>query len=209
MATYLRPPSSLPEFLVEGHGFQADSLFANVRASTGHQRKRRRWTTPAPRTFPVSWTLTEAQMAALDAWFEDTLLAGERHFIARAATESGLRYWEAVWVAPYTSEPINIPGGLVWRVVGAITTFGESSPTPPFSGELAVTYGLPLEAEAAVQASAALSVTYGLPLTTPLPLSATYGLDLGTFEPFYLLIGDGFRLLLDDTSNAQNLLIQE
>lgn len=209
MPTFIRVPSSVQAFHVDGHSWQDDGLYAGIDHGTGNRRDRRVWTA-APRTYAVSWVLTDAQMQAVDRWFENDLQVGVRHFIAKVRTEPGIQFYEAAWVEPYVADPIGRPeADLAWRVTGSIVTFGDPTDTAPETGELFAEYGFPLDAEAYVAGAAALFAEYGFALELEsAALFAEYGFALTRFAPYFLLIGDGFRLLLDDTSDAANLLIE-
>lgn len=148
------PPASLPVFLAAGHAIDLADAYAGVPRARGHGRVRALCTAP-PRTVDVAWLLNAAQIAELDAWFEEALLVGERHFTAYVANQGpGQLYWDAVWEAPYNSEPIAATGGLRWRVTGRIRLSGEGQAERTPSGAIAAEVGIALLAVAAIISTA-------------------------------------------------------
>ncbi len=131
------PPSSLPTFLATGHGIELGDDYAGVKRGSGHSRKRPT-STGRPRIVSVAWLLNEAQMTALDDWFENALVVGANTFTAEVANQGpGQLFWEARWVEPYTSDPQATPQGLLWTVTGRIQLFGEGEAARPLTGDMA------------------------------------------------------------------------
>lgn len=129
-------PDGAPVFLAEGHGIEEDSVFAQVGYTTGHSRARRVWTVPE-RAVAVSWLLDADVMAAVDDWYENTLLAGTRQFAARVRNQgagSALLWWTARWI-DFQTEMLNLGRG---RVSGMLLLTGEGSETGPETGALAM-----------------------------------------------------------------------
>lgn len=130
------PPSSLPTFLARGHGIELGDDYAGVKRGSGHSRKRHA-STGRPRIVSVVWLLDQAQMTALDDWFENALIVGVNTFTAEVANQGpGQLFWEARWVEPYTSDPQATPHGLLWTVTGRIQLFGEGEAARPLTGDL-------------------------------------------------------------------------
>jgi hypothetical protein len=205
VATYLRPPSSLPLFLVAGHGFRDDDPFATRPRGSGHHRKRR-VRTASTRFYGVSWLLTGDQAAAADSWGENSLLVWTRRFIAQVQTEEGLRYWDAAWIEEPSWTPLSTPGGVIWRVEGGLEVFGEWTDEPPETGEIAAENTLELEAEGDVLARSSLLAENTLELDLSSSLRAENTLELEVLNPFFLLLDDGtdpFYLLIDDDSRLR------
>lgn len=191
-------PDGLPLFLANGHQLDRFDVFGTVERGTGHTR-RRRLKTSAPRTVQVSWELSQAQMTVLDAWFENTLRAGERHFVAEVGYEGGGRlFYDACWIAPYSAEPRASPQAVRWRVVGSLWLLGAGVVDRPLSGTLLAEYGLALTAAGVVVGETLLAAEYGLALTLLQSLSAEYGLALLVLERSFELREDGGRELRED-----------
>ncbi len=203
MSTFLRPPSSLPLFLVAGHGYRDDDLYSTRPRGTGHHRKRR-LRTGSTRAYSVSWQLTGEQAATLELWGENSLLVWTRRFIAQVQTEEGLRYWEAAWLDEPVWTPMSSPDGVIWRAEGAIEVFGDPTEEPPETGEIAAENSLVLEAVATVVGRNSLFAENSLVLDTATSLRAENTLELDAPLPVFLLIddeSDPFYLLLDDAGH--------
>lgn len=129
-------PPGTPAFLVDGHAIEEDSVFAQVRTATGHSRARRRWTV-IERVVAVSWLLEADQLEAVDSWYEDALLVGEREFAAQIANQgAGARklWWRARWIS-FDIEMLHKGRGLV---SGSLFLTGEGSAEGPDTGALAM-----------------------------------------------------------------------
>lgn len=190
-------PGSAPAFLVTGHSQQADGLFASLTTGAGHLRRRRVGATQLRRV-TVEWFLTAAQMAAVDDWFENALVAGSLPFSARIENEGvGTVWWSAKWAAPWSAEPINAgKAGIVWHVVGQLVLSGSSSTTPPITSDLSVEFSAALVGSAIAVVPVPLAVEFSAALQPATPLAAEFEADLVSIVPYYLLIGGGFRLLI-------------
>jgi hypothetical protein len=137
----------------------------------------RRTRTLAPKVANVAWLLTSAQMQAVDAWFEETLLAGERRFSAQVRIVGGpSQWWDAFWAAPYEADPIPSPHGVLWRVTGRLHLRGEPSAIRPDTGETVVEFGLALVGQAVVTADASVAVEFGLALQPYSLIEVEFGL---------------------------------
>lgn len=145
------PPSSLPQFSANDHGIALEDAYSAVPRGRGHGRLRPS-STATPRTVSVRWTLTAAQTADLDDWFENALVAGTEHFTAAVAFQGphGLLYWDACWVEPYDAEPVPTPRGLMWQITGSLRLSGIGYTSRPSTGELATEIALALLASASI-----------------------------------------------------------
>lgn len=190
-------PSGTPPFRAAGHGIAPGSVFADVPMLTGHARRRRVWRT-VPRVVDVEWRLTQAEMAVVDAWFEDVLQAGNRRFSALIANQgTGDLWWEAQWLSPYRADPI---AGGRWRVTGQLLLTGEGSATGPVTTDLQLAITVALTGPPVVlTVTPALALEIVVRLTQPVVLgSINFGaaLEAGTGSS-YLLLESGDRLLLE------------
>lgn len=194
-------PAGTPVFLEAGHAITPRSVYSNVAMTTGYARKRRIYTT-APRIQAVAWFLNSKQMAAVDDWFEHTLLVGHRHFAALVASDRGpgRLWWDAQWVAPYRAEPLN--SGF-WRVTGELLLIGDGSVDGPVStsASLEIVAALTSTAVATLDGHATMEIEAAL-----LPLSIAHlemGAALLAFTPDFMLHEDGGYLLREDGGRIQ------
>lgn len=135
------PPGS-PCFLAEGHAITEDSVYADVAPITGHSRTRRVWTV-GERVVSVRWFLEAADMARVEAWFENDLLAGSRQFSVEVRSQAdgqALVWWAARWVH-FETEMMALGRG---TVSGQLFLVGEPSDTPPDTSALAAEISIPL-----------------------------------------------------------------
>ena len=140
-------PYGTPGFLAADHGVDERDVYAPVPNTTGHSRSRR-VRTIAPRVVTVSLRLSQAQMTALDSWFEGPLKVGEREFSAEVANQGpGLVtvWWRASWVGPYTAEP---KAGGFWNVSGSLLLTGDASTTGPPRTSMSLSLRAPIAMEA-------------------------------------------------------------
>lgn len=191
----IRPPSGTPCFLAAGHAIAPQSVYADVQMRSGHLRRRRLFTT-APRIVSVSWLLEADQMAAVDTWFEDVLLAGERPFSAQVANQGpGLLWWTAQWVEPYQTEALHLGR---WRVTGQLLLTGVGQVEDPYTPDMAVEFGAPLTSSAELTVITRLAVEFGAAL---LQVTGRLAVEFGSalvHENPYLLTEDGDILLTED-----------
>jgi hypothetical protein len=128
----ITPPVGTPLFLVEGHGIDEDSVFDQVAFATGHSRARRVWTV-TERAVSVRWLLDADELAAVDAWYEDTLAAGSLEFAVQVKDLGpGLRWWRARWIS-FETQLLHLGRGLV---TGTLFLTGEGSESGPETGAL-------------------------------------------------------------------------
>lgn len=186
----LRPPTSVPCFLLAGHGATPNTIYADVTMRTGSPRRRRTCTT-APRVVTVAWVLEADAMAAVDAWFEDVLLAGEREFSARVkAIGPGLLWWTARWIEPYSAEALHLGR---WRVTGQLLLTGEGQVEDPYSPDLAVEFGAALRGTAVLIVVPLLAVEFGVEVVRSLALRVEFG--AAVLAPIYLRAEFGTAVL--------------
>lgn len=190
-------PAGTPPFLAAGHSHAESEVYGDVDFTVGHSRKRRLWV-GTDRVVGVEWTLTAAQMAAVDAWFEGSLLAGEREFAARVAAQGpGLLWWTAQWVEPYEATPLD--GGR-WHIVGKLLLTGIGYSAGPVLPKLAIEFNAALTGTATFLVSSKLATEFIARLTKSLSLAvefvAALELEVGNYE----LREDGSFELREDGS---------
>ena len=149
-------PDGTPAFLAAGHAIELTPMYADVPMRTGHDRRRRVYTT-VPRTVSVGLQVTAAQMLALHDWFEGPLQAGMQWFSAQVANQGpGLLWWKARFAEPYSAEAGE--AGASFRVTARLLLVGQGSVVGPYSPNL--------------QAAALISLSGSAVLTSPLFLTA-------------------------------------
>lgn len=148
---FILTPAGTPPFRVSDHAIKPDEVFASIVYRTGHNRLRRLYVGSVPRIATVSWELSATQMAIVDDWAETTLEAYTRHFTAQIAniTGTGVLYYDANWVEPYTAEPMD--GGR-WVVTGSLYLTGEGETDPPITSLFRSELFVPFTGSAFVQA---------------------------------------------------------
>jgi hypothetical protein len=149
-------PDGTPAFLADGHSIELTPMYADVPMRTGHDRRRRVYTT-VPRIVSVGLQVTAAQMLAFHAWFEGPLLAGVVEFSAQVANQGpGLLWWRARFVAPYTAEAGK--AGASFRITARLLLTGTGSSTGPYTPNM--------------QAAAQIALSGSVVLTAPVSLAA-------------------------------------
>jgi hypothetical protein len=198
-------PSGLDPFLAAGLGVDHEDIYATDARGSGHHRKRRLYTT-APRRVTVGRILDPADAAAYHAWFEQTIVVGETHFVAWISNQGpGQLYYDACWLEPPQWTPLATPQGIHWRLEGALLLTGTGVEARPDDGVLEVEYEAALTGEADIVAPILLAVEYSAALASALLLAVEYEAALESSEPVvpsYLLIdadsklsiGAGFNL---------------
>ena len=194
------PPGS-PCFLAEGHVITEDSVFADVAPITGHSRTRRVWTV-GERVVSIRWFLEAADMARVEAWFENDLLAGSRQFSVEVRSQAdgqALVWWAARWVT-FATEMMALGRG---TVSGQLFLFGDPSGTPPDTSALAAEVNVPLtDIRSGVSLPAHLAAEVSIALTQPSQLRAEITIAL---LPTYTHAGqrvtedNAQRVIEDDT----------
>ncbi len=182
-------PPSLPSFLAAGHELAIDDPFGLVERGSGHSRRRRLYTA-ITRTVQVSLDLSEEQAAIFEAFFEDTLQAGARRFAAKVAAEDGVyRYFDALWLEPWTADPRPSPNGPRWVFSGVLQLDGEGELEPPSDANLE------LEVSAALVASGTITPDPSLALEVYAYLTpgATMAVEFFAYLQVETLGGDELR----------------
>lgn len=126
-------PGTLPPWLAEGHQGELQDAYAHVLMRTGHDRLRRVYTS-APERRRVALLLLQDQAPVFHQWFEIDLLAGEREFSAHVAdVAGGLAWWRARFAddPPYEAEPLQVAGGIGWKITATLLLMGQPSQEPP------------------------------------------------------------------------------
>lgn len=142
-------PDELPAFRADGHAIELVPQYADVTMRTGHDRRRRVYTT-APRMVSVSLVLTEPQMLVLHQWFEGPLQAGAQWFSAEVANQGpGSLWWQARFVEPYAAE--SIPSGL-FEVTAQLLLVGAGQAQRPYSPAMAAGVRVELAGQATAAA---------------------------------------------------------
>ena len=131
-------PGELPCWLAEGHQGELQDVYAHVTMRTGHDRLRRVYTS-APERRRVAMLLLEHQAPVFHDWFERDLLAGEREFSAHVAhVAGGLAWWRARFAddPPYEAEPLQVRGGIGWKITATLLLMGEPSEEAPYTPDM-------------------------------------------------------------------------
>ena len=182
-------PGSIPAFLISQHTLAGQELYANVQPSQGHQRKRR-LTTSRMIKATAALELTSAQMATLDDWYENALLAGQRQFAARlSGVGAPIQWWGCASAAPFSAEPRPADAGVLWLVTWSLVLIGEPSASAPTQSGLSMAIALELDGSAQIIGNSALTLALQMELIVPAPLSLALLLSLdssgggGAFSP--------------------------
>lgn len=142
-------PDELPAFQADGHAIELVPEYADVTMRTGHDRRRRLYTT-TPRLVSVGLVLTEAQMLALHQWFEGPLQAGAQWFSAEVANQGpGSLWWKARFAEPYAAE--SIPSGL-FSVTARLLLVGAGQAAKPYTPAMAAAVRVELAGQVAASA---------------------------------------------------------
>ncbi len=142
-------PDELPAFQADGHAIELVPQYADITMRTGHDRRRRLYTT-TPRLVSVGLVLTEAQMLALHQWFEGPLQAGAQWFSAQVANQGpGALWWQARFAEPYAAE--SIPSGL-FSVTARLLLVGAGQVAKPYTPNLAAAVQVELVGQATATA---------------------------------------------------------
>lgn len=158
----LTQPDGTPAFLADGHAIELVDQYADTGVVTGHDIRRRVYTT-TPRLVSVGLQLTAAQMLAWHQWYEGPLQAGALWFSAQVANQGpGLLWWKARFAESYTAEAGE--GGASFRVSARLLLVGDGTTTAPY---------VP-----AMQASAQIALSGSAALTVPADLAAAVSIAL-------------------------------
>lgn len=193
----IRPPAGTPCFLASAHSISPDSVFVDVKMRVGHARKRRVFTA-APRVVEVAWVLEAAEMAAVDAWYKNALLAGEREFAAQVKRQGpGMLWWRARWVEPYAAEALHLGR---WRVTGRLLLTGVGQEADPYVPGLAVEFGAALTGTASLTVETMLAVEFGAELLQSQTLAVEFGAAL---LPYHVVL----FAILPPLGDAENQIL--
>jgi hypothetical protein len=168
-------PDGTPQWVCDGHDIELTPMYADVGMRTGHDRRRRVYTT-VPRTLGVSLILDRAQMLAIHDWFEGPLMAGQEWFAARVANQGpGLLWWKARFVEPYTAEVLS---SQYWRFTAKLLLVGDGSSDGPYTAAMnaAVTVALSGSAVLTVPNDLSAAVTVALQMASNMSAAVTVAL---------------------------------
>lgn len=157
-------PAGTPVFRNDGHSREDDSIYANVRPTTGHSRTRPLFTR-ADAVVNVELFLSAARLAAWDDWYEDALLAGARSFAAQVKNRGpGLLWYEVRWI----DFSIEMLPGNRGKVLGKLLLIGDGTTTPPDTSSIAMEMRVPLVGVAGtVSSSSSLAMEMDVRLVQP------------------------------------------
>lgn len=190
-------PDGTPAWLIAGHAIELTPLYADVPMRTGHERRRRVYTT-VPRMVTVGLHLTAAQMLEFHQWFEGPMLAGAQRFSARVANQGpGLLWWSALFVEPYTTTAG--PKAASWRVHAKLLLTGSGSVTGPYVSAMKAAVAIPLSGGAKIITTVTLSaaITVALQPNGAMRAAVRIALVGPDLPPAY--VGNGFELREDGT----------
>jgi len=163
-------PPGTPAFSAEGHNIELVPMYADVPMVTGHDRRRRVYTT-VPRYVTVKMELTYPQMLAVHDWFEGPLQVGVQPFSAQVANQGpGLLWWKARFAEPYTADADE--AGQLFVVTAKLLLEGEGSSTGPYSPNMAASVGVALSGSVVIVMPVSLAANATIALATVEPLQA-------------------------------------
>lgn len=192
-------PDGTPAFVAAGHTIDLTQMYADVAMRTGHDRRRRVYTT-VPRMVNVALHLTAAQVLAFHQWFEGPLQAGAQWFSALVANQGpGLLWWKARFAEPYTADAGD--GGGNFRVVAKLLLVGDGSANAPYSANLSAASLTALSGAAVLTSPTTLASASVIALLPQLTLSSSTVIVLET--SMALLRESGSPLLREDGSSFQ------
>ena len=155
-------PPGFPAFRANGHAIELTPMYADSPMRTGHDRKRRVYTT-VPRIVSVGLLLSAEHTRAFHEWYEGSLQAGTMEFSAQVANQGpGLLWWRARFLETYTADAI--PGNGYFDITAKLLLVGEGTTTAPY---------VP-----AMQASAQIALSGSAALTVPADLAAAVSIAL-------------------------------
>lgn len=147
-------PAGTPAFLADTHSIELTPMYADVQMRTGHDRRRRVYTT-VPRVVTVALQLTADQMLAFHTWFEGPLQAGVQWFSAQMANQGpGLLWWKARFFEPYTADASD--GGW-FKVSAKLLLVCDGSTTGPYTPNMTAGAVVALSGTATLTAPAYLT----------------------------------------------------
>lgn len=196
-------PSSLPRVLSTDHSVDLTSQYANTRMTTGHQRKRRAFTT-APKVFNIALDLSQEQATVFYDWFEGPLRAGYEEFAIELSTFGPdlILWYGARFLEPYTATP-DVTGR--WRISAKLLVTEAGQEDGPDSSALEAAYGLAFGGSATLTVQPALQASYAVRFEgLELLAAVNYGIAFWESDPEpieFLLQEDDFALLTEDNFN--------
>jgi hypothetical protein len=172
----LLPPAGLPPFLIDGHQFAPDSLFANQKRGSGSQRKRRLWT-ESTKVARVAWVFTsQDQMLAVHRWYSRSLRGGELRFAAQILGIDGEPAWyEAEWMSPMDEDPLHLHR---WRVTGVLLLHGLPYADPPTLSGFEAEVDIPLIMRGTLLVQPLFEAEVDIPLEPSTRFRAEVAIDL-------------------------------
>ena len=188
-------PDGTPIFLASGHAIDLTPMYADIPMRTGHDRRRRVFTT-VPRGVSVSLLLSQAQMTAFHNWFEGPLKAGSEWFSTRVKNQGpGLLWWKARFIDTYAAEALH---SRFWRVTAKLLLTGIGSVNGPYNRALVANTTIALTGTAVLTLPLNLSADTVIALLSNIPMSADTVIALRSSE--YELREDGSFILREDGS---------
>lgn len=173
-------PDGTPAFLADGHSIELTPMYADVPMRTGHDRRRRVYTT-VPRMVNVGLQVTAAQMLALHNWFEGPLQAGVQWFSAQVANQGpGLLWWKARFAEPYTADAGEAAAS--FRVSAKLLLVGQGSTTGPYSPYLQASTQIAFSGSAVLTSPNNLSAATVIALLPAITLSAATVIALTSIQ---------------------------
>lgn len=126
-------PDGSPPFLADGQSIEITPIYADVPMRTGHDRRRRLYTT-VPRVVNVGLFVAADQLLAFHNWYEGPLQAGLQWFSALLSNQGpGTLWWKARFAEPYTEEAIE---NGYHRITAKLLLVGDGSVSSPYSPNL-------------------------------------------------------------------------
>lgn len=114
MATW---PSTLPRPQVPGYSLEPGQAFLRTTMDAGPARQRRRFST-TPTSVPVSFKVSQDQLATFEAWHHYEISDGAGWFTVTLANGKGLVSCEAHFSGPYKAAPES--SILRWVISGTL-----------------------------------------------------------------------------------------
>ena len=166
----LTQPDGTPAFLADGHAIELVDQYADTGVATGHDIRRRVYTT-TPRLVSVGLQLTAAQMLAWHQWFEGPLQAGAQWFSAQLANQGpGLLWWKARFAEHYTAEAGEAAAS--FRVAARLLVVGDGSAIGPYVPAMQASVQIALSGSAALTVPADLAAAVTVALQSAVFLNA-------------------------------------
>lgn len=157
MATRINLPSSFPGW-DSGAVIAPVDLFASVPMSTGQTRRRRVYrVNKSPKDIDLSVNLSDAQIVAFDAWFENSVQAGRLRFLTYIPFPTAAWY-EASFVGPYSADAQTAG---YWTMSARLRLHEAGTPATP-ALSMSIQIGLQSYCDAAPALPLSMSILAGL-----------------------------------------------